>query len=788
MATLPTNVGYGKVVGRFLLAVADTTGDTDHDPDAAIPVGTITFTPSVVSVKNITAEPPVELIPRPITCTVNAEGYMIDPTGEQGVWLVATDDTDNNPSGWTYTVTVIFPSIGYNRSYSIAVPEGIETDLALVSPVVSSPGNAIVLGPEGEPGQGVPAGGLEGQILARAAGPDYSTEWVDPPSGTGGGGDVISVNAKTGIVVLNADDIAPTTARRYLPSGGSENQTVKIVGGVPVWSSSAGSVTSVNGESGAVVLDASDVGALPSTYVPAWTDITGKPSTFTPSSHTHTASEVTDLNNTPPSQAEAEAGTATTARVWTAQRVAQAIVALAPAAGDVTSVNGETGDVLLDAADVGASALGHVHDVGDITGTGVSNYRVLGKATGAFGMIQLQPEHFASTYVDGTAGTASFRTLGTGAQQAAAGNHNHDSRYYTETETDTLLSGKASASHTHPSADITDLVTYTTPSQAEAEAGTATTARVWTAERVKQSVLALTPDPAWTDITGKPSVFPPDTHTHTADDVSPTTARRYLPSGGTEGQIVKIVGGVPAWGTDTGGSGGTGAVDSVNGLTGDVLIWMDVVLDAASAASEHDVGSVPIVGGDGMWTPAVLGISNISGLSTALDDKADLVHTHVAADVTDFNTEVDARISAAVGTVVQGFDSDLSTWATKSAPLGTVVGHTDTQTLTNKTMSGSSNTFSNIPQSAITDLATDLASKASTTHTHVVADLTDVSVVPQAEAEAGTATTTRWWTAQRVKQAIEALANVGVPTVAQADAPDATGLDDGTLIVVYESA
>lgn len=39
---------------------------------------------------------------------------------------------------------------------------------------------------------------------------------------------------------------------------------------------------------------------------------------------------------------------------------------------------------------------------------------------------------------------------------------------------------------------------------------------------------------------------------------------------------------------------------------------------------------------------------------------------------------------------------------------GTVVGTSDTQTLTNKTLSGSANTFSAIPQSAVTDLTTDL--------------------------------------------------------------------------------
>jgi len=39
-----------------------------------------------------------------------------------------------------------------------------------------------------------------------------------------------------------------------------------------------------------------------------------------------------------------------------------------------------------------------------------------------------------------------------------------------------------------------------------------------------------------------------------------------------------------------------------------------------------------------------------------------------------------------IGTNVQAWDTDLDTWATKTAPSGTVVGTSDTQTLTNKTL------------------------------------------------------------------------------------------------------
>lgn len=43
-----------------------------------------------------------------------------------------------------------------------------------------------------------------------------------------------------------------------------------------------GAVDSVNGQTGVVVLSASDVGAKPSSYVPTWSEVTGKPTTFAP--------------------------------------------------------------------------------------------------------------------------------------------------------------------------------------------------------------------------------------------------------------------------------------------------------------------------------------------------------------------------------------------------------------------------------------------------------------------------------------------------------------------------
>lgn len=67
---------------------------------------------------------------------------------------------------------------------------------------------------------------------------------------------------------------APEDSQTYGRNNG--NWVVVTSGG------GGGAVDSVNGQTGVVVLSASDVGAKPSSYVPTWSEVTGKPTTFAP--------------------------------------------------------------------------------------------------------------------------------------------------------------------------------------------------------------------------------------------------------------------------------------------------------------------------------------------------------------------------------------------------------------------------------------------------------------------------------------------------------------------------
>lgn len=74
-------------------------------------------------------------------------------------------------------------------------PQGERGETGATGPV----GPTGATGPQGEPGAGVPAGGTAGQVLKKASGTDYATEWADANPVVSVSGSTPSITALPGI-------------------------------------------------------------------------------------------------------------------------------------------------------------------------------------------------------------------------------------------------------------------------------------------------------------------------------------------------------------------------------------------------------------------------------------------------------------------------------------------------------------------------------------------------------------------------------------------------------------
>lgn len=131
--TLP----YGFVTGRFVVAVGDTTSDVDTTPDIIAAQGSVMISP--VSPVYLTDSPiPTTTIAAAITLSIDSSGYIRDPAGRKGVWLIAGQyNVDYQFQG------VTLPS--FTIDVTTAHTEAAPLDLTLAAPLIPTPATKFVV-------------------------------------------------------------------------------------------------------------------------------------------------------------------------------------------------------------------------------------------------------------------------------------------------------------------------------------------------------------------------------------------------------------------------------------------------------------------------------------------------------------------------------------------------------------------------------------------------------------------------------------------------------------------
>ena len=167
---------------------------------------------------------------------------------------------------------------------------------------------------------------------------------------------------------------------------------------------------------------------------------------------------------------------------------------------------------------------------------------------------KLSTEAGYEVYAAGTAASVPWSGVTGKPSTYTPSSHTHDDRYYTESEIDTKLSGKANSSHTHTTSQITNF-----PTSMPANGGTADTSKMsaklqtyksgsttetygtsypvyaqWSSDGSKVNLkcdnyktatdyatsAGSASSVAWDNVSGKPSTYSPSSHTHSISNIT----------------------------------------------------------------------------------------------------------------------------------------------------------------------------------------------------------------------------------------------------------------------------
>jgi hypothetical protein len=448
----------------------------------------------------------------------------------------------------------------------------------------------------------------------------------------------VSVSGNTGISVVASGGIGPAGFLTVPGTATNAFGTFQLVPGPGITvSTTSGQFTiasydtavvagfspvqSVAGRVGAIVLQASDVtaGTFAIARIPtiSYTALSSVPTTFAPSAHTHSTTDVV------------------------------AFTAAASAAAPVQSVQSRTGAVVITRVDLTAAAEVHTHSTSDIVGL-----------TASFS--QVGHTHAAGDIQSGTLDIARIPTIG---YTALSG----------------VPSSFSPSAHTHSTTDIVSF-TAAASAAAPVQSVAGRTGAISLAAADVSGLASVATSGSYTSLGNVPLTFAPATHTHSASEIAsgtldharlPTISYTALANTGHTHSTSDISGyaGLPA----QAGYAGPLVTDGTNATwTSRYSIVNPVLVQGAGMAFTRDTsaGSITIAfaGGTsglavGSATPQPLGTAaagssanasredHVHTLPTVGDiTAAAAVHTHAAADITSGTLDV-ARMPSHVSTL-----------------------------------------------------------------------------------------------------------------------------------------
>lgn len=349
-----------------------------------------------------------------------------------------------------------------------------------------------------------------------------------------------------------------------------------------------------------------------------WNDIKDKPSTFTPSKHTHTKAEISDFSHT---------HTKSQITDFSHTHKMQDI-------SDFNGVTLDTDQTITGQKTFSKTILGQADIIAYSTGISKELFPIASKT--AIGCVKIgdninvSGDGTISVNIDGgEAGSVDWDNINNKPSSFTPSTHTHDDRYYTETEINTKLNSKSNTDHTHSNyaSTITTTGTGNAVTSISQSGNTITVTKGATynnythptnhpASIITQDVthrfITDTERTNWNDANSKK-------HSHSNKGYLDIINQNLATTNDVNFKSVKATGDIIAY--------STGTTSEKYPIASKTALGCVKVGSGLSVSSDGTISTTSTTGG-GKWGEITGTLSNQSDLQTALNGKANSSHTH----------------------------------------------------------------------------------------------------------------------------------------------------------------